>query len=402
MLTLKDYLIHVLNDYQNESQKSHGNNSLATYISGKISDVIPRSIIPRDKYTIKASSGQGNWAKVPWIGIFNNVISTSAERGYDIVYLFRSDCAGVYLSLNQGYTYFREKYSSHECDSNIQLISNYWQANLPLLLANTKFKITDIDLAYNENHTSLPKGYELGNIYSRYYSLLELETIDNNRLLSDLNRMNLVFMELSNSLNESYDQFNDSIIKNNNTNYLAQQVKDKNTDFSSMKLGHENPVPTASGSPINSQISPKHTHNDYEKRGRRNRNLAQVSERMVLEEEKKRLSSIPRLRSLSNKIEHTSKLIGDGTGYDIKSYAIIDDKIVEYFIEVKATTGNINSPFFMSQNEINVAKEKLERYEIFRLYKSKEGCLDYYRIINPFSNPSKVICKPMQYSVRPN
>ncbi|MDI5789132.1 DUF3578 domain-containing protein [Bacillus licheniformis] len=35
-------------------------------------------------------------------------LTTSATRGYYIVYLFSADGSGVYVSLNQGWTYFKE------------------------------------------------------------------------------------------------------------------------------------------------------------------------------------------------------------------------------------------------------------------------------------------------------
>ena len=49
----------------------------------------------------------GNWAQLPWIAIFNPKITKSAQSGYYIVYLFREDMKGVYISLNQGVTEYK-------------------------------------------------------------------------------------------------------------------------------------------------------------------------------------------------------------------------------------------------------------------------------------------------------
>jgi len=53
---------------------------------------------------VKASPGQGNWARVPWAAVFDRRETTSIQRGVYIVFLFREDMSGVYLTLNQGVT----------------------------------------------------------------------------------------------------------------------------------------------------------------------------------------------------------------------------------------------------------------------------------------------------------
>ena len=53
---------------------------------------------------VKPSAGQGNWAKVPWVAIMDDRETTSTQKGTYCVYLFREDCSGVYLTLNQGVT----------------------------------------------------------------------------------------------------------------------------------------------------------------------------------------------------------------------------------------------------------------------------------------------------------
>jgi hypothetical protein len=39
---------------------------------------------------VEGSPGQGNWAAVPWISVFDPAITTSATRGYYVVYLFHA------------------------------------------------------------------------------------------------------------------------------------------------------------------------------------------------------------------------------------------------------------------------------------------------------------------------
>jgi 5-methylcytosine-specific restriction enzyme A len=55
-------------------------------------------------YKIQGSPGRGRWAETVWVAIFDRLITTTAQRGYYLVYLFRADGSAVYLSLNQGTT----------------------------------------------------------------------------------------------------------------------------------------------------------------------------------------------------------------------------------------------------------------------------------------------------------
>jgi hypothetical protein len=53
---------------------------------------------------VKASIGQGNWAKVPWIAFLDPRQTDTTQRGVYVVLLFRQDGSGVYATLNQGVT----------------------------------------------------------------------------------------------------------------------------------------------------------------------------------------------------------------------------------------------------------------------------------------------------------
>ncbi len=86
-------------------------------------------------------------------------------------------------------------------------------------------------------------------------------------------------------------------------------------------------------------------------------------EEVALGIEKKYLVSIGK-PELAARVAHTSKEQGDGLGYDIVSY-FPDGR--EKFIEVKSTTGKIESPYFMSVNELAFLKENLETYFLYRV-----------------------------------
>lgn len=119
------------------------------------------------RYGIKGSLGQYNlfMPEVPWIEVYDREITDeSAKRGYYIVYLFRADMSGVYLSLNQGYTQYKDRYGSRrgkkEIRKNTQIAKNLISSSFP-------FSKAPIDLR-GKNDTS--KGYELGDICNAFYS----------------------------------------------------------------------------------------------------------------------------------------------------------------------------------------------------------------------------------------
>ncbi len=53
---------------------------------------------------VKASTGLGNWAAVPWIAFLDSRETNSTQSGVYPVLLFREDMTGVYMTIAQGVT----------------------------------------------------------------------------------------------------------------------------------------------------------------------------------------------------------------------------------------------------------------------------------------------------------
>jgi len=51
---------------------------------------------------IRWSAGQGRWATVPWIAALDDRETSRTSEGVYVIYLFRADMTGLYLTLNQG------------------------------------------------------------------------------------------------------------------------------------------------------------------------------------------------------------------------------------------------------------------------------------------------------------
>lgn len=140
------------------------------------------------EFKIKGSIGIGNPSEIPWVGIFDLDITESAQSGFYIVYLFKSDMSGVYLSLNQGWTQYKNKFGINEGKAEISKNSYFAKA---LLKSDQGFSYDPIDLnAKNQ----LGKGYELGNICSVYYSSDSIPS--EVEIINDLRNLIGVYREL--------------------------------------------------------------------------------------------------------------------------------------------------------------------------------------------------------------
>lgn len=80
-------------------------NPLATNTFPKLFPDVIKSIIPKEyEYDVKSSAGIGKWAKVPWLMIYDPLITDTAKGGVYLAYLFKADGTGVYLSIIHGVT----------------------------------------------------------------------------------------------------------------------------------------------------------------------------------------------------------------------------------------------------------------------------------------------------------
>ena len=84
----------------------------------------------------------------------------------------------------------------------------------------------------------------------------------------------------------------------------------------------------------------------------------------MLNFERARLLSLGK-DSLAGRIEHTSRVRGDGEGYDILSF---EESGSERLIEVKTTKYGKETPFFVSSNEVAVSESHATEFHLYRLF----------------------------------
>ena len=153
--------------------------------------------LPSVGYRLRSSGSGQSLPKVAWIAVLDPDVTTTAQRGLYLVYLFSVGTERVFLSMNQGATahleYYRknpptpagaERAALAEIRSETALIR---EALDPELLLGT---VAEMDLGSSRY---LPRGYEAGNIAAVLYDLKHLPTED--QLRADLNRFLVLYEE---------------------------------------------------------------------------------------------------------------------------------------------------------------------------------------------------------------
>lgn len=147
-------------------------------------------LVPSGMRVLVSGSGQ-SLPVVPWISILNLDVTTTAQEGLYVVYLFRRDLSRVYLSMNQGATQHRRNAEDRglvgvkaEAAALTELHRESVLLRNGLSDAAKEGLIEEIDLAAPAYF--LPRGYEAGNVVAADYDLARLP--NEGTLRADLTR----------------------------------------------------------------------------------------------------------------------------------------------------------------------------------------------------------------------
>lgn len=108
---------------------------------------------------------------------------------------------------------------------------------------------------------------------------------------------------------------------------------------------------------------------DYLAREASNQALGLAGEEFVLSFEHWRLTTLGQPR-LADRVEHVSRTLGDGLGYDVLSF---DVNGRERFIEVKTTAFGKETPFFVTRKELHFSREAREQFQLCRLFQFRQS-----------------------------
>lgn len=185
---IKEQFENILDLYLLEKVNTFSRNKLANSIRSFGSNFKDSIQLP-DNYLTKGSAGQGNWAEVPWICIFDKEISISAQRGYYIVYLFDSNMQRIYLSLNQGWTQYTERNPLKTAQEEIKNVATTLQGLIRSTLKDFSFDSINLN-----SKKILAQGYELGHICGKFYNKGEIP--NDAIIIQDLWKLIGVYREL--------------------------------------------------------------------------------------------------------------------------------------------------------------------------------------------------------------
>ena len=156
---ITSYFKEILDNYieSKTTGRFNKNHEMFKLINYTTTDSI-NDIVKKYGLSARGSCGAGTWTNYPWIAVYNEEITTTIQRGVYIVYLFSEDMSRVYLTLNQGCTNLKKELGNKAAKQSMQAT----RESIRNTLNNTKFNI-DNDLIIGN------VDYEIGSIYYREY-----------------------------------------------------------------------------------------------------------------------------------------------------------------------------------------------------------------------------------------
>lgn len=142
-----------------------------------------------------------------------------------------------------------------------------------------------------------------------------------------------------------------------------EAVELERDDFSAVK----EPAPESSPEvrePMTTYRVRRAFRRDYLEQEAANRSLGRAGEDFVVRYERWRLLQSG-AGQLADRVEHVARTQGDGLGYDVLSFSPDGD---QRFIEVKTTSFGKRTPFFVSTNEVEFARDEAQRFRLYRVF----------------------------------
>lgn len=178
-----------LNNYVKSKQETFAGHSVGNYIRNDAPEALYKTeLIDRQKYLITGSVGQGNWAMVPWLCVFDKRITATATKGVYIVYLLAKDGNSLYLTFNQGCTDIRKNHSKKEA---IKIMRQ--KANEIISKIDSRGFAIDERIELGDGLTELGEMYQKGTIFYKKYDKGNVPNEE--ELQTDLSKMMDIYKE---------------------------------------------------------------------------------------------------------------------------------------------------------------------------------------------------------------
>ena len=332
--------------------------------------------IPKNKFIVKTSLGEGNLSAIPWLAIMNKSITEKTSNGWYLVYLFSRSTSKLYLCMGIGSLQFVElsgkKHFVNNTLSKIASASAKFRStfqeyfpediiyNIDLLEENSNF-----ESQLRGSSKNLVKSYENGTCFAKQY---DVQNIDDYNLDDDLNKFIYSYDQIIlDSASDNIDIISENFVDLPSENIVSTY---EIPEFS--KRIKKNPNNNVS-------LTTKAKNN---RRTKESKKIGLAGESYVYKYEYLKLKENG-LLELAEKIEtHYEKY--EYPGWDITSYDLLGNKI---FIEVKSTKGKKINNLEITDNEWNAAKKEGRRYNIYLVVNALNGNI---RISERIHDPYKL------------
>ena len=395
---MKKEFIYILDNYL----KLSGNKvDSETEVYKCLCKKIPRelkTIINDDKYLVKGSMGQGQRSPYPWISILNKNITTTTQKGIYIVFLFKRDMSGLYLTLNQGITNFENLFKKEKYNS-ANKVANYFREEI----SDTTFSKNPIYLGSASR--DIGYGYQQTNVLQKYYSKKD---ISDEIIIKDIKELLAVYESIADTMTtRSYDDTIKGVLASEVSEEISLDAAleiitkaidpNENAPYDlTIKLKEVEPKaerPTK----FKRLTNPKRNKVDYLEKHKKDMEAGLMGEKLILSYERDRLIDLG-LEEYAEKVKWVSES-DDTVGYDISSYDYDETgKVREIKIEVKTSIEKVDVDFFVSRNEVETSKLYADHYYVYRIYDAKSQNPKFYRVLGKIED--NFILDPYTYTAR--
>lgn len=193
--SMREVFNKILNEYIQAKKETFAGHPMGTFFRSDVPNAIYKTgIVSPKTHLITGSVGQGQWANIPWVCIFDRSITTSATRGIYIVYLLAKDGKTLYLTFNQGCTDIR---NSHSKNDTIKIMRQ--KAAEIVSKINSRGFSSDENINLGDNLTELAELYQKGTIFYKAYRQGNVPPED--ELRKDLANMMDIYSDYVNEIN---------------------------------------------------------------------------------------------------------------------------------------------------------------------------------------------------------
>jgi len=208
---LVDNFQQILDGYLSAKKEKFGTNNIiySSFQNLQKSIITLINSFGHNNLIVTFSYGKGNWANVPWLSILDQARPVTMQKGEYIVYLFKSDMSGFYLTLNQGVTEplkLGKKKGIKKLEGTADKVRNALSDKDKNRLTERSFNLNnDIFLA----SSGLGSNYEPGTIINKFYSSGSLPSED--EIIEDLRLLIEIYLKLPKEVNKTDEKMNPDV-----------------------------------------------------------------------------------------------------------------------------------------------------------------------------------------------